>query len=42
MPTPAAVQTGAAAGAAGREFLLGQYGSEDAIERALRDQVVRE
>lgn len=36
LPDPANVRTGAAAAAAGRDFLLREYGSEEAITSALR------
>ena len=36
LPSPTVVRTGAAAAAAGREFMLREYGSQEAIDRALR------
>lgn len=36
LPAPARVVTGAAAAAEGRAFLLGEYGSEEALERAMK------
>lgn len=36
LPQPGAVLTGAAAAAEGRAFLLREYGSEEALQRALR------
>ncbi len=36
LPVPTAVLTGAAAAAEGRAFLLREYGSEEALQRALR------